>query len=310
MANILSSEKKVFVIGALAEGNSIRSIERMSGVHRDTVMRLGVKVGEACTELLSDKMRGLDCKRIEVDEIWGFIGKKQKNANASDRRAGLGDVWTFLAIDPETKLMPSFIVGKRDRYHTVAFMEDLAARLKNRIQLSSDAMAAYPDAVEMAFGADVDYGQIVKEYASPTREEQRKYSPSQLVSVHKTAINGVPDPAKVCTSYIERANLTMRTHCKRLARLTLGFSKKLENFKGPRRTDLSHIYAPAIISIYALTVRMALWNIHSRITLFKALCKCLYLRPLPLTSYNRAQIKLVMLNDLRMETLGNLRIRV
>src|SRR5207247_4472015 len=114
---------------------------------------------------------------------------------------GLGDAWTFLSIDPTTKLMPSFLVGKRDRYHAVAFMEDLASRLNNRIQLSSDAMTAYPDAVEMAFGAEIDYAQIVKEYASPAKEDQRKYSPAELVAVYKSAIVGNPNPAHVCTSH-------------------------------------------------------------------------------------------------------------
>jgi IS1 family transposase len=155
-------------------------------------------------------------------------------------RRGLGDVWTFLSIDPETKLIPSFLVGQRDRYHTAAFMEDLASRLNNRIQLSSDAMGAYPDAVEMAFGAEIDYGQIVKEYSSPTLEDQRKYSPATLSAVYKTAIVGDPNPDKVCTSYIERANLTMRTHCKRLARLTLAFSKKLPNFKAAIALNIAY----------------------------------------------------------------------
>lgn len=228
------------VIGALAEGTSIRSIERMTGVHRDTVMRLGVRVGEGCQALLNERMRGLDCKRIEVDEIWGFIGKKQANTNAADKRDGLGDAWTFLAIDPETKIMPTFLVGKRDRYHAGVFMEDLAGRLNNRIQLSSDAMAAYADAVERAFGAEVDYGQIVKEYVVPDRVEQRRYSPAKLVSVFKTAVAGQPVPSLVCTSYIDRANLTTRLHCKRLARLTLAFSKKLPNFKAAVALNLAY----------------------------------------------------------------------
>ncbi len=231
MANVLSKEKQVAVISALAEGSSIRSIERMTEIHRDTIMRLGVRVGESCHRILDQKMRGLNCSRIEVDELWGFIGKKKFHANRTDRAQGLGDVWTYLSIDPETKLIPSFLVGQRDRYHTVAFLEDLASRLNNRIQLSSDAMGAYPDAVEMAFGAEIDYAQIVKEYSSPTVEDQRKYSPAILSAVYKTVIVGDPNPGHVCTSYIERANLTMRTHCKRLARLTLAFSKKLHNFK-------------------------------------------------------------------------------
>lgn len=240
MANILSDEKQVMVIGALAEGNSIRSIERMTGIHRDTIMRLGVKVGQACEAVLDEKMRNLDCDRIEVDEIWGFIGKKQKNVRSTDNPAEVGDVWTYLAIDPETKLMPSFVVGKRDRYHTQVFMDDLAGRLKNRIQLSSDAMGAYADAVERAFGADVDYAQIVKEYSSPVKEDRRKYSPAQLVSVHKTAVNGDPVAALASTSMIERANLTVRTHCKRLARLTLAFSKKKENFQAAIALHLAY----------------------------------------------------------------------
>jgi hypothetical protein len=238
--NVLSKEKQTIVIGALAEGTSIRSIERLSGIHRDTIMRLGVRVGEACQELLDQKMRGLNCSRIEVDELWGFIGKKKFHANRTDRREGLGDAWTFLSICPDTKIIPSFLVGQRDRYHAIAFMEDLASRLNNRIQLSSDAMSAYADAVEIAFGADIDYAQIVKEYSSPTLEDQRKYSPAQLSAVYKTAIVGAPIPELVCTSYIERANLTMRTHCKRLARLTLAFSKKLANFKAAIALNIAY----------------------------------------------------------------------
>jgi IS1 family transposase len=238
--NALSKEKQSIVIGALAEGSSIRSIERLSGIHRDTIMRLGVRVGENCQRILDEKMRGLNCSRIEVDELWGFIGKKKHRASATDRRQGLGDVWAFLSIDPETKLIPSYVVGQRDMYHATMFMEDLAGRLKNRIQLSSDAMSAYADAVERAFGADIDYGQIVKEYSSPAVEDQRKYSPARLSAVYKTAMVGLPDPAKVCTSYIERANLTMRTHCKRLARLTLAFSKKLDNFKAAIALNLAY----------------------------------------------------------------------
>lgn len=225
--NVLSKEKQTMAILALAEGNSIRSIERMTGIHRDTIMRLGVRVGQSCAAIMDEKMVNLSCASIEVDELWGFIGKKQKNTGKADKRAGLGDVWTFLSIDPTTKIIPNYVIGKRDAYHATVFMEDLAKRLKNRIQLSSDAMNAYPNAVERAFGANVDYGQIVKEYSS--KDEAGRYSPAQLVAVYKTAVCGQPvDP---CTSYIERANLTMRTHCKRLARLTLAFSKKLENFK-------------------------------------------------------------------------------
>jgi IS1 family transposase len=240
MANVLSKEKQVAVISALAEGNSIRSIERMTEIHRDTIMRLGVRVGETCHQILDQKMRGLNCSRIEIDEIWGFIGKKKFHANRADRAQGLGDVWTFLSIDPVTKIIPSYVVGKRDRYYATMFLEDLAARLNNRIQLSSDAMNAYPDSVERAFGADIDYAQIVKEYSSPTPEDRRKYSPATLSAVYKATIVGDPNPDLVCTSYIERANLTMRTHCKRLARLTLAFSKKLHNFKAAIALNIAY----------------------------------------------------------------------
>src|SRR5437870_2964503 len=157
MANILPKEKQVAVIGALAECMSIRAIERLTGIHRDTIMRLGVRVGEGCAKILDQKMSGLKCAAIEVDEVWGYIGKKQANASLSERAKGLGDVWTFLSIDPQSKIIPSFVVGKRDLYHATVFMEDLSKRLKNRIQLSSDALGAYSEAVERGFGADVDY---------------------------------------------------------------------------------------------------------------------------------------------------------
>jgi hypothetical protein len=187
--NVLSKEKQIAVIGALAESASIRSVERITGIHRDTIMRLGVRVGEACQRLLDQKMRGLNCARIEIDELWTFIGKKRFHARSlADHREGLGDAWTFLSLDPVSKLIPTFLVGKRDHYHATVFLEDLARRLNHRIQLSSDAMAAYPDAVERAFGAEINYGQIVKEFASPVPEEQRRYSPARLVMAYKSAI--------------------------------------------------------------------------------------------------------------------------
>ena len=157
-----------------------------------------------------------------------------------ERLEGLGDVWTFPCRRSVTKLIPSYVIGKRDRYHAIAFMEDLARRLNRRVQLSSDALNAYPDAVEMAFGADVDYGQIVKEYTAPDKEARRRYSPAELVSVSKEVIVGDPLASLVSTSYVERANLTMRLHCKRLARLTLSFSKKLENFKAAIALNLAY----------------------------------------------------------------------
>ena len=157
MANKLKSEAKAQVVSMLCEGTSIRAVSRITGIHIDTNGRLAVRVGSACKTVMDEKMRNLNCQHVEVDEIWGFIGAKQKNA----RRTGqYGDVWTFIALDADTKLIPSFIVGKRDAYHAKAFMADLASRIDNRVQVSSDSLAAYADAVERGFGSEVDYAGI------------------------------------------------------------------------------------------------------------------------------------------------------
>lgn len=231
MANILPFEKQVAVIGALAEGQSMRAIERLTGIHCDTICRLGVRVGNACEKIMDEQMKNLNCTTIQADEIWGFVGKKQKNLRPGDARRGLGDVWTFVAIDAETRMVPAYRVGKRDSYTANCFVEDLAGRLNDRVQISTDGLAAYVEAIERGFGANVDYGQIVKTYGASDIEAQRRYSPPQIVSIKRHVIAGNPVNDLISTSYIERQNLTMRMHMRRLTRLTNAFSKKLDNFK-------------------------------------------------------------------------------
>ena len=233
MAYNLQPEKKILATSLLAEGSSIRAIERVTGVHRDTVMRLGVRVGEACAVIADQRMRGLESSRIEVDEIWGFIGKKNKRAPPAERAVGVGDVWTWIAMDSDSKVIPSFVVGKRDAYHAKALMADLSARLKNRVQLSSDGLKEYADAVERAFGCEVDYGQVVKTYSvtALNPEAASRYSPADVVKIQKTPIMGSPVKELVSTSLVEKQHHTLRMHCRRLTRLTNAFSKKIENFK-------------------------------------------------------------------------------
>ncbi len=231
MANILNRDKQIAVISALSEGASIRSIERMTNIHRDTIMRLGVKVGQGCAGILDRKMQNLSCQRLECDEIWGFIGKKQRHTTIEDNPT-LGDVWTFCAIDAETKLVPAHKVGKRDRAATDIFIRDIAARVKGRVQISTDGLRTYVDSIERVYGADVDYAQIIKTYGHDgSQHPERKYSAPTFTSAEKIQITGSPDMDLVSTSYVERLNATTRLHIKRLNRLTLAFSKKLENFE-------------------------------------------------------------------------------
>jgi IS1 family transposase len=202
----------------------------MTGVHRDTIMRLGVKIGQGCTRMMDTTMRELPCQRLEVDEIWGFVGKKERSVKKGDNPDEVGSVWTWCAIDADTKLVPSFKCGERNSQTAKVFMEDLSSRLTNRVQLTSDGFHGYAKAVEASFGQDVDYGQIVKVYGTMAFGE-RRYSTNGVLSSYKTTMTGAPDKDLISTSYVERLNATTRLHMRRLTRLTLAFSKKRENFE-------------------------------------------------------------------------------
>jgi hypothetical protein len=194
MANKLPKDKQIAVISALAEGCSIRAISRITDIHQDTICRLGVWVGRGCAKLLDAKMRGLTCRFLQFDEIWGFIGKKEKHLSIGDDPT-LGDVWTFCAIDSETKLVPSFKCGKRTHVTANAFVGDVASRLKNRPQISSDGLRAYVEAVENAFGMNVDFGVIIKNYGADKGEhhQERRYSAPEVTSMQKMVIAGYPE---------------------------------------------------------------------------------------------------------------------
>ena len=198
-----------------------------------------VRVGEGCQRLMDREMRGLTCQRIQVDEIWSFVGKKQRRLTVHDDPIKSGDQWTFVAIDADSKLIPCYRVGKRTGREAQAFIADLESRLSNRVQLSSDALAAYVEAVERAFGGDVDYGQIVKSYEADPIGPGR-YSPPRVVSVERTPITGYPDHGHISTSYVERQNLTMRISMRRFTRLTNAFSKKVENLRAAVALHFAH----------------------------------------------------------------------
>jgi IS1 family transposase len=244
--NKLASAQRAQIVSLLCEGSSLRAISRVTGISFNTVSKLLVDAGRACQAFHDEAVKNVAAKRIQCDEIWAFTYAKQKNvATAKAAPEGAGDTWTWTAIDADTKFIVSYLVGGRDASYAYEFMQDVAGRLANRVQLTTDGHKAYLTAVEGAFGADVDYAQLIKLYGD-TPGPAGRYSPAQCTGIIKHRVEGNPERAHVSTSYVEHQNLTMRMHMRRFTRLTNGFSKSVEN----------HAYAVALHFTYYNFVRM------------------------------------------------------
>lgn len=256
--NRLPIEKRTQIISMLVEGMSMRAVSRVADVSINTVTKLLEDVGAACNDFQSRTLNNLPCKRIECDEIWAFCYAKEKNVAPEDKGVlGYGDVYTWTALCADTKLIASFMVGKRDADYAHDFMQDLAARLVNRVQLTTDGHKPYLAAVEGAFGSAIDYAMLVKQYGPGSLGDQRRYSPSEFISAEKRRVTGNPEIEKVSTSYVERQNLTMRMSMRRFTRLTNGFSKKIDNLEHAVSLHFMHYNFGRIHKTLRVTPAMA-----------------------------------------------------
>jgi IS1 family transposase len=237
--NTLPFDKKSQILSLLVEGLSVRSIERITGVHRDTIIRLMISTGETAREIMDTAMNNLAVRRLEVDEIWTYVGKKQKRTWLGDLPE-YGDQYVFVALDPETKLVPAFRVGKRTAANAVSFMSELKSRIRTRFQLSTDSFVAYREAVDATFGANIDYAQIHKEYSSDVSKGPHRYSPGCIAGIKIIPISGNPAADFISTSLVERQNLTMRMQMRRFTRLTNAFSKRLKSLEGALAVHYFH----------------------------------------------------------------------
>ena len=273
--NRLDSKRRAQVVSALVEGCSIRSIVGMTGVAKNTVTNLLVNLGAVCSKYQDEHLRNLTCQRLQVDEIWSFCYAKQKNVPEPLRgKFGYGDIWTWMAIEAQTKLAPCWLMGPRDAGAATEFIQDLAGRLTNRVQITSDGLKLYVNAVKDGFGADIDYSMLQKIYGTDPEGEKR-YSPAQCIGTKVRMVLGDPDPDHISTSYVERQRLTVRMSMKRFTRLTNAFSKKVENLAAAIALHFMHYNFVRIHQTLRITPAMAagvtdrLWSISDLVGLLE-----------------------------------------